>query len=257
MDRSADAKAATNSSIVRHLVATRMTFRSTVEYSIDLTGSDRALVHWLRLTRGPIDARDRPLVGRPARHPGITRARRELRNFGVATALDFVWSDDGSGVLEEEPRTIHVHLRMRAADRAPAKVRALSQRTAALDMADVIRHEIGHALVFLDPRITRTAGFRGLFGDVARAYRVTTAADEIERRLVRHRGLANPRYRRVVSLYAATHPHEAFAEAVRLAMALGGASPRIDAWVAAHDLDPVVGAQIRFAADWLRAYRRG
>jgi hypothetical protein len=217
---------------------------------------DVALLRWLRLTRAPIDPRDRPLVGQPARHPGIARAERELRGFGVPTRLAFQWSGDGSGVVEDEPRTVHIHLRMRAADRAPADVLAAAERTAALDLASVVRHEIGHALVFLDPRVTRTRGFVRLFGDVACAYRVSAAADEVERRLRRHRGLANPRYHRKVSLYAATHPHESFAEAVRIAMATRGQARAIAAWIAAHRLDPVVAEQITFAADWLRGYRR-
>ena len=195
------------------------------------------------------------MVGRPARHRGVARATTELRGFGVPTALSFVWSSTGSGVEEEAPRTIHIHRALLAADRAPRAVIALSERTAALDIADVARHEIGHALLFLDGRATRTRGFRALFGDVRTRYRVGTAADEIERRLARHGGLANPRYRRVVSLYAATHPHERFAEAVKVALATRGDRARANAWVARHALEPIVEAQIAYAADWLRAYR--
>jgi hypothetical protein len=120
----------------------------------------------------------------------------------------------------------------------------------------VVRHELGHALFFLDPRAGATREFRRLFGDVRRRYRVGMAADEVERRLVRHRGLANPRYRRAISLYAVTHPHEAFAEAVRIALAVGGDPRGIDAWVARHGLTPKVAEQIRYAAGWLRGYRR-
>jgi hypothetical protein len=212
----------------------------------------RELLDWLRRTRAPLRGPD-PMVGKPARHPGIARAMRELRGLGVPTALAFVWSDSGSGVEEDAPRTIHVHRAMLAADRAPAAVLALSERTAALDLASVARHEIGHALIFLDGRATRTAGFRRLFGDVSRRYRVGGAAAEVERRL---RNLTSPRYRRVVSLYAATHPHERFAEAVKMALACGGRAARAEAWVARHGLDAVVVDQIQYAADWLRAYRR-
>jgi hypothetical protein len=223
---------------------------------VTLRRPDAALVHWLRLTRAPILPADRAWVGRPAVHPAIARARADLRRFGIPTRLAFVWSGDGSGVVEDEPRTIHIHRRMIAADRAPAAVLAASERTAALDLLSVVRHELGHALFFLEPRAGATGEFRRLFGDVRRRYRVGMAADEVERRLRRHGGLANPRYRRAISLYAVTHPHEAFAEAVRIALAVGGEAAGIDAWVARHDLAPRVGEQIRYAAGWLRGYRR-
>lgn len=223
--------------------------------AIALAPLHRDLLGWLRRTRGPVDAHD-PQLGRPVRHPGVARAVRELRGFGVPTALAFVWSGSGAGVEEDAPRTIHIHRAMIAADRAPAAVLALSERTAALDLASVARHEIGHALVFLDGRATRTRAFVRLFGDVRARYRVGTAADEVARRLARHGGLANPRYRRVVSLYAATHPHERFAEAVKMALATRGDPARAEAWTARHALDAIVTAQIAFAADWLRAYRR-
>ncbi|HTJ44007.1 MAG TPA: putative zinc-binding metallopeptidase [Kofleriaceae bacterium] len=145
---------------------------------------------------------------------------------------------------------------MLAADRAPAAILALSERTAALDLASVARHELGHALVFLDDRATRTRGFLHLFGDVRTRYRVGTAADEVERRLRARRGLDNPRYRRVVSLYAATHPHERFAEAVKMALACRGDLARAKRWVAQHALDELVTAQIAYACDWLVTYRK-
>jgi hypothetical protein len=217
---------------------------------------DAQLVRWLRLTRGPIAVADHRFVGRPASHPGIARAIRDLRRLGVPTRLAFRWSGDGSGVFEDEPRTIHIHRRMLDADRAPAAVLAYSHRTAAIDMASVVRHEIGHALFFLDPRIGRAAAFTRLYGDAGRLYRVGAVASEVERRMCRHGGLANPRYRRSISLYGATHPYEAFAEAVRIALASAGEATAIAAWVRGHGLAPIVERQIRFAADWLRDYRR-
>jgi hypothetical protein len=143
---------------------------------------------------------------------------------------------------------------MVVADRAPADVLRAADRTAALDMMAILRHEVGHALLFLDRRGASEAGFRALFGDISVRYRVGTAPDEVERRL-RRGGFANPRYRRVISLYAATHPHERFAEAVRLALATRGDPARVDRWVHGYSLDPVVGEQIRWAADWLRRYK--
>lgn len=210
---------------------------------------------WLRRTRAPVSAAQARHVGRPAKHPGITRALDELRGFGVPTRLEFVWSDTGSGVEEEHPRTIHIHRGMLLADRAPAAVVARSERTAALAIADVARHEIGHALLFLDDRVSRTAGFRALFGDITSKYRVSTAADEVERRIRRHGGLANPRYRRVISLYAAAHPHERFAEAVKVALATRGDPAAAARFTATHGLADVVLDQVAFAAGWLRKYR--
>jgi hypothetical protein len=218
--------------------------------------AESQLVRWIRATRGPIASEDAHLVGRAARHAGIARAVRDLRRMGVRTRLDFVWSADGSGVIEDTPRIVHIHRGMLVADRAPAGVLALSHRTAAIDMASVVRHEIGHALFFLDPRVATAREFVRLFGDARRAYRVGAVADEVERRFTRHGGLANPRYRRAISLYAATHPYEAFAEAVRLALAHAGDPAAIAAWVRDHDLASVVDDQIRFAAGWLREYRR-
>lgn len=195
------------------------------------------------------------LVGKPVRHPALDRVRRELAGFGVRARLSYVWSGDGAGVVEEEPRVVHVHAAMLAADHAPPAVLAAADRTAALDLAAVLRHEVGHALLFLDRRAAATPAFRRLFGDIGVRYRVGTAADEVERRL-RRGGLGNPRYRRVVSLYGATHPHERFAEAVRIALATAGDPDEVAAWVARHGLDPVVESQILWAADWLRRYRR-
>lgn len=212
-------------------------------------------MRWLRRTRAAVTPAQARLVGQPVRHPALTRVRAELAGFGVPTRLTFVWSGDGAGVVEDEPRVVHVHAAMIAADGAPAAVLAAAERTAALDLAAVLRHEVGHALLFLDRRGAATAGFRRLFGDVRVRYRVGTAADEVERRL-RRGGLAHPRYRRVVSLYGAAHPHERFAEAVRIALATAGAPAAIAAWVAHHGLAPVVEAQIGWAADWLRRYRR-
>lgn len=186
----------------------------------------------------------------------MRRALAELRGFGVATRLEVVWSDDGSGVETTAPRRVHLHRSLVAADRAPAALLERTTRVVAVDLLSVTRHELGHALLFLDDRATRTAEFRRLFGDAGKHYRVGRAEDEVVRRLTRHRGLANPRYRRFVSLYAATHPHEAFAEAVRIALVTRGEPAAIAAWVDQHGVAPVVADQIRFAANWLRRYRR-
>ena len=170
--------------------------------------------------------------------------------------LRFVWSIDGSGVEEDAPWVVHLHRGMLAGDRAPRRVLDMSERIAAIDLRAAVRHEIGHALLFADPRASRTAGFRALFGDTSRRYRVGGALAEITRRVDRHGGLANPRYRGVVSLYAATHPHERFAEAVRVALATRGDDGAIAAWAVRHGTDDRVMAQIAYAADWLGRYGR-
>jgi len=178
----------------------------------------------------------------------------ELGLFGVRPDLEFVWSIEGSGVEEEVPDVIHIHRRMTIAERAPSAVVALSERYGALTLRATIRHELGHALLFGRPRASRTPVFRRLFGDVRQPYRVGTVADEISRRIRCHGGLANPRYSRVVSLYAASHPHEQFAEAVRVALATAGDPAAITTWTAHHAAGPHVDAQIRYAADWLAGY---
>jgi hypothetical protein len=178
----------------------------------------------------------------------------ELARFGVKPAVRFVWSVEGSGVEEETPDVIHLHRTMLIAERAPSAVVAISERYAALTLRATIRHELGHALLFCRPRASRTPTFRRLFGDVRTKYRVGTVVDEITKRIRRHGGLANPRYRRVVSLYAASHPHEQFAEAFRVALATGGDADAIAAWAERHDAGPHVVAQIAYAAGWLASY---
>lgn len=220
-----------------------------------ITARMRELLRWLRRTRAPVAAAEARFAGAPASHPAIDTVVAELRGFGVVARLDFVWSADGSGVEDDAPRTIHLHRGVLVGARAPAAVRALAERVVGIDLLNVVRHEVGHALLFLDRRATATREFRRWFGNVDKAYRVGSPVDEVTRRLERHAGLANRRYRRVVSLYAAAHPHEAFAEAVRVALATGGDDARIAAWVGRHGVDAVVAGQIRYAADWLAGYR--
>jgi hypothetical protein len=216
--------------------------------------ADDLLLRWLRKTRAPPSPEERLDVGEPARHPALDRVRADLRRLGVTTSLRFVWSADGSGVEEDDPHVVHLHRPLARAARAPATALRAAERALALDVASVARHEIGHALLFLRPRVSRTAPFQRLFGDVSVAYRVGNPVDEVLRRLRRHGGLANPRYRRVVSLYAATHPHERFAEAVRVALGLRGDAHALRSWTERHAAAPVVTEQLLFAACWLRDY---
>ncbi len=215
----------------------------------------RELLRWLRVTRGPVPARERHLAGKPASHPAIDAVLGEVASFGVQPEVRFVWSIEGSGVEEDVPHVIHLHRTMLAAERVPRALVELSERYSALTLRATIRHELGHSLLFARPRTARTPAFRRLFGDVRRAYRVGTVVDEVGRRIRRHGGLANPRYRRVVSLYAASHPHEQFAEAVRIALATRGDRGAIDRWANRHGAGAHAVAQIRFCADWLGAYR--
>lgn len=210
----------------------------------------------MRATRAPVAARERHLAGQPARHPIIDEVLGELAVFGVRPKLRFVWSIEGSGVEEEVPDVVHLHRTLLISPRIPGPVVALSERYTALTFRATVRHELGHALLFCKPTSSRSPQFRRLFGDVRTRYRVGTVLDEIGRRIRQHGGLANPRYRRVVSLYAASHPHEQFAEAVRVALSTGGDRARIADWVMRHDAGPHVLAQIRYAATWLATYGR-
>ena len=185
----------------------------------------------------------------------ITEVLAELAAFGVRPRVRFVWSIEGSGVEEDVPQVIHLHRTMLRANRIPRAVVEMSERYSALTFRATIRHELGHALLFAAPRVSRTPAFRRLFGDVRTKYRVGTVVDEVGRRIRRHGGLRNPRYRRVVSLYAASHPHEQFAEAVRIALATRGQHGAIAAWADRHGAGRHAVAQIEFAAAWLASYR--
>lgn len=212
------------------------------------------MLRWLRATRAPVAARERHLAGTPAEHPIIDEVLEDLAALGVRTRLRFVWSIDGSGVEEDVPDLIHLHRTMLVAERAPAVVVADSERYAALTLRATIRHEVGHALLFARPRDARRPAFRRLFGDVRAKYRVGTVLQEVGRRIARHGGLANPRYQHVVSLYAASHPHEQFAEAVRVALGAKGEHDAIRAWAAEHGAGARAIEQIDYAAAWLASY---
>jgi hypothetical protein len=212
------------------------------------------VLRWLRATRAPVAARDRHLAGTPAEHPIIDEVIAELAALGVRQHLRFVWSIDGSGVEEDVPDVIHLHRTMLVAERAPAAVISEAERYAALTLRATIRHEVGHALLFARPRDARRPAFRRLFGDVRAKYRVGTVLQEVGRRIERHGGLANPRYQNVVSLYAASHPHEQFAEAVRVALGAHGQRDAIHAWAAEHGAGPHAIEQIEYAANWLASY---
>jgi len=211
-------------------------------------------MRWLRATRAPVAARERHLAGTTAEHPIIDEVLEDLAALGVRTRLRFVWSIDGSGVEEDVPDLIHLHRTMLVAERAPTVVVAESERYAALTLRATIRHEVGHALLFARPRDARRPAFRRLFGDVRAKYRVGTVLQEVGRRIARHGGLANPRYQHVASLYAASHPHEQFAEAVRVALGAKGEHDAIRAWAAEHGAGVRAIEQIDYAAAWLSSY---
>jgi hypothetical protein len=136
----------------------------------------RALEQWFRHTRGPLDARERRDVGKPARHPEVRAALGELRRLGVTAKLTVLWSDDGSGVEEDRPDVVYLVRSLPRADRAPAALRDPTGRVMSLGVAGVIRHELGHALLFMRPRDARGAEFVRLFGDVRIAYPPTGSA---------------------------------------------------------------------------------
>lgn len=212
------------------------------------------MLRWLRRSRGPVAARERHLAGTPVDHPIVDEVVAELAALGVRSRLRFLWSIDGSGVEEDVPEVIHLHRTMLLAERAPADVVTASERYAALTLRATIRHEVGHALLFARPRDARRPAFRRLFGDVRVQYRVGTVLHEVGHRIARHGGLANPKYQQVVSLYAASHPHEQFAEAVRVALGARTERDAIHAWAARHRAGEHAIAQIEYAADWLQSY---
>jgi hypothetical protein len=219
--------------------------------------AQRELVRWYRLTRGPLTRRESSDVGKEVKHPEVSRVRSELRALGIDVPLRIVWSGDGSGVEEDAPLVIHLMRSLARADAAPRSVLEASDRIMALGVAGVARHEVGHSLLFAAPAEGRRREFVRLFGDVRVAYRVGNPFDEVIRRVRRHGGLSNPRYRRVVSLYAATHPHERFAEAVRVVLACRGRSTSLRAWTERHRTAAIVLAQLEYAAAWLCGYGRG
>jgi hypothetical protein len=222
-----------------------------------LAAVDRELLRWLRLSRAAPPRGQEVEVGRPVDDRAIDAVRRELAAFGIRDRFRFVWSGDGSGVEEDAPDVIHIHRGLPRAARAPGAVLDAADRVLALDLASVARHELGHAILFRRPRDARAAGFRRLFGDVRVAYRVGAPIDEVERRMRRHGGLGNPRYRRVISLYAATHPHERFAEAVRLALRARGDERALARWAQERGMANVVTEQLLYAARWLRSVGSG
>ena len=170
--------------------------------------SDRAVITWLRKTRGPVKGPLRADVGKPAVHPEVTKVEEDLRWLGIKQKFD---------------------------------------------LGGVVRHEVGHALLFLRPAAARAPSFVRLFGDVGVTYRVGSAVDEVLRRMKRG-GLGNPRYRHVVSLYAAAHPHERFAEAVRVALAYRADEEELATWVRQHDVAPEVLDQLTWVSRWLKSY---
>ena len=215
--------------------------------------SNRAVVTWLRKSRATPRGPELADIGKPVEHPEVRKVVEDLGWLGIKNTFRFVWADDGSGVEEDAPEVIHILRTLVRADDAPPAVHAAAERMVALDLGAVVRHELGHSLLFQRRAVARSPGFRRLFGDVGVAYRVGNPVDEVLRRLARG-GLRNPRYRQVVSLYAASHPHEKFAEAIRIALAYRGDERELVAWAHHHDTDQVVLDQLLFAGSFLRAY---
>jgi hypothetical protein len=215
---------------------------------------DSQLVEWFHHTRGTPRGAEVGDVGMPVRHAAIRRLEKDLSELGIRRRVRFVWAAGGSGVDEDAPSVVHLKRTLVRADDAPPAVHAAAERVLGLGLDGVARHEVGHALLFHRPRIAREPGFRRLFGDVAAAYRVGNPVDEVVRRMTCYGGLDNPRYRRVVSLYAATHPHERFAEVVRIALSHRADDAALCSWADRHRTAPVVIEQLLWAARWLRTY---
>lgn len=219
------------------------------------------LIHWLRRSRHVATLAagrrwDEPDHLSPCRHPAVAEVQRELRACGVRQRFRFLWAHDGSGVETFEPDTIHIDRSLRRVARAPAAVRELAERVLGLTIADVARHEVGHGLQFARPWVTRSARFRRLFGDTRKAYRVGDPVEEVARRLRKHRALSNPRYARLVTVYAATHPYESFAEAFRVGLHHRFDLARLAAWCARAGKHDVVMEQFEFVAAWVARIAR-
>jgi hypothetical protein len=215
---------------------------------------ERVLVAWFHRTRGIPRGSELADVGNPARHAHLARLEEDLRWLGIHNRFHFVWAADGSGVEEDVPSVVHLMRSLVRADRAPRPVHDAAERVLGLDVGSVARHEVGHALLFLRPKVSRQREFIRLFGNVAAAYRVGDPVNEVVRRMTENGGLRNPRYRRVVSLYAATHPHERFAEAVRIALGFRGDEDALRSWAGRHRTAPIVAEQLAWAGRWLRSY---
>ena len=215
---------------------------------------DSQLVDWFHRTRGIPCGAELADVGTPARHAALAQIEKDLRWLGIRKRFHFVWTAVVSGVEEGQPSVVLLMRTLVRADDAPAAVHQASERVLGLGVDGVARHEIGHALLFQRPRAARDPDFRRLFGDVDAAYRVGDPVDEVVHRMTNRGGLANPRYRRVVSLYAATHPHERFAEAVRIALSVRADEEAMCSWARRHRTAPIVVEQLLWAGRWLRSY---
>lgn len=215
---------------------------------------DSQLVEWFHHTRGIPRGAELGDIGRPAEHEHLRRLRRDLRGLGIRKRFHFVWTGEVSGVEEGAPSVVLLMRTLARADDAPAAVHEAAERVLGLGLDGVARHEIGHALLFQSPRVAREPEFRRLFGDVDAAYRVGDPVQEVVHRMTSCGGLANPRYRRFVSLYAATHPAERFAEAVRIALSCQADEDALCQWAGKHRTAPIVAEQLLWAGRWLRSY---
>ncbi len=215
---------------------------------------DSQLVEWFQHTRGIPCGAELGDIGKLAEHAHLRRLRKDLRALGIRKRFYFVWTAEVSGVEEGAPSVVLLMRTLARADDAPAAVHAAAERVLGLGLDGVARHEIGHALLFQRPRVAREPEFRRLFGDVDAAYRVGDPVQEVVHRMTCRGGLANPRYRRVVSLYAATHPAERFAEAVRIALSCRADDEALCEWAGRHRTAPIVVEQLLWAGRWLRSY---
>jgi hypothetical protein len=80
-------------------------------------------------------------------------------------------------------------------------------------LTGLILHELGHSFLYHHWSWTTTGRFRRAFGEVRKAYRVDEHWVDFERRRI---ATTLPDY---VSVYAATHPQEDFAETFRFYVA--------------------------------------
>jgi hypothetical protein len=143
-------------------------------------------------------------TGRDLLAPGEREVRRLLRITGITDwGFRLLLRPGGSGVAPGSPKIIEInreHLLGIPRGQVPWP-----------RVVGLIAHELGHSFLFHHWRWTRGERFRRVFGKVDKAYRVDEDTPVyFDRRRVMYEPVDH------VSVYAATHPLEDFAETFRI-----------------------------------------
>ncbi len=117
-------------------------------------------------------------------------------------------------------------------------------------VAGLLSHELGHSFLYHHWSWTRTDGFRRIFGEVHKAYRVRDDTwVQFHRRRV---ASGNSRH---VTGYAATHPLEDFAEVFRLYVTWRGSMKDLLADLGRRRKDPIVYEKFLLLHRFVRSLR--